>query len=215
VDEMQDYTPIQYAVLSRLFHCKKTILGDVRQTVNPYSASTTETIERVFPQADTVKLFRSYRSTIEISDFAQRISHNPDLIAMERHGLPPAIKGFNSNAEEINEIKNQIASFADSGHHSLGILCKTLQQARFVFNELNAPDIHLLTPDSTSFSEGIVVTTIHLSKGLEFDEVVIPFTSERNYNTDVDRSMLYIACTRAMHQLLLTYSGGQNFFLKS
>lgn len=214
VDEMQDYTPIQYAVLSRLFHCKKTILGDVRQTVNPYSASTTETIERVFPQADTVKLLRSYRSTLEISNFAQRISHNPDLIAMERHGLPPAIKGLDSNAEEINEIRNHIAAFADSGHHSLGILCKTQQQAKFVFDELNAPDIHLLTADSTSFSEGIVVTTIHLSKGLEFDEVIIPFASVRNYSTDVDRSMLYIACTRAMHQLLVTYTGNKTGFLK-
>ena len=56
VDEMQDYTPVQYAVLSRLFPCRKTILGDVSQTVNPYSASSAETIERVFPQADVVKL---------------------------------------------------------------------------------------------------------------------------------------------------------------
>ena len=86
IDEMQDYTPVQYAVLSRLFHCKKTILGDVSQTVNPYSASSAEGIHRVFPHGDTVKLFRSYRSTWEITAFAQRISSNPDLIAMERHG---------------------------------------------------------------------------------------------------------------------------------
>jgi DNA helicase-2/ATP-dependent DNA helicase PcrA len=77
VDEMQDYTPVQYAVLSRLFLCRKTILGDVSQTVNPYSASSAETIERVFPQADIVKLYRSYRSTWEITAFAQRITPIP------------------------------------------------------------------------------------------------------------------------------------------
>jgi DNA helicase-2/ATP-dependent DNA helicase PcrA len=65
VDEMQDYTPVHYAVLSKVFQCRKTILGDVRQTVNPYSASAIETMERVFPQADVMKLYRSYRSTIE------------------------------------------------------------------------------------------------------------------------------------------------------
>jgi DNA helicase-2/ATP-dependent DNA helicase PcrA len=213
VDEMQDYTPVQYAVLSRLFQCKKTILGDVRQTVNPYSSSTTETIERVFPQADAVKLFRSYRSTVEITSFAQTIAPNPDLVAMERHGKAPIVKGFGSNADEIGEIRKQIAAFANSGYHSLGILCKTLQQAKFVFNELSAPDIHLLTPDSTSFCEGIVITTVHLSKGLEFDAVIVPFASARNYQTEMDRSMLYIACTRAMHQLTLSYTKDRTLFI--
>ena len=69
VDEMQDYTPIQYAVLSRLFPCKKTILGDASQAVNPYS-STAADIEKIFPQADVVKLTQSYRSTWEITQFA-------------------------------------------------------------------------------------------------------------------------------------------------
>jgi DNA helicase II / ATP-dependent DNA helicase PcrA len=205
VDEMQDYTPVQYAVLSRLFTCKKTILGDVRQRVNPYTASTMETIEQVFPQADIVKLFRSYRSTLEITAFAQRISYNPELIAMDRHGPTPRVMGFSSNAEEVNAIRKQVTEFKNAGHHSLGIICKTLQQAKFVVDELRAPDFHLLTAESTSFKEGIVVTTVHLAKGLEFDEVIIPFASARNYHTQVDRSMLYIACTRAMHKLTLMY----------
>jgi DNA helicase-2/ATP-dependent DNA helicase PcrA len=84
IDEMQDYTPVHYSVLSRLFTCKKTILGDVKQPVNPYSASSSEGIEQIFPQAEIVKLFRSYRSTWEITQFTQRISSNAQLIAMER-----------------------------------------------------------------------------------------------------------------------------------
>jgi DNA helicase-2/ATP-dependent DNA helicase PcrA len=213
VDEMQDYTPIQYAVLSRLFHCKKTILGDVSQTVNPYSASSAEGIHRVFPHGDTVKLFRSYRSTWEITSFAQQISRNPDLIAMERHGQVPIVKGFNSNVEEAEEIKRMIGIFNTSSHQSMGIICKTLDQAETLFTELNTPGIHLLTPESNSLTRGVIITTVHLAKGLEFDEVIIPFASHRNYRTEVDRSMLYISCTRAMHQLTLTYAKEKTRFL--
>ena len=213
VDEMQDYTPVQYAVLSRLFKCKKTILGDVRQTVNPYSASSAEDIEQLFPQADTVKLFRSYRSTVEITAFAQRLFPNPDLVPLERHGPDPVVNGFADNTEEIMEIKMLIAQFKNSGFHSLGILCKTLDQAEFVYSELKADGVNLLTAESTSFKEGIIITTVHLSKGLEFDEVIIPFASARNYNTEVDKRMLYIACTRAMHQLTLTYAKEKSAFI--
>jgi DNA helicase-2/ATP-dependent DNA helicase PcrA len=213
VDEMQDYTPVQYSVLSRLFKCKKTILGDVSQKVNPYSASSAETIERVFPQADIVKLFRSYRSTWEITAFAQHIFHNPDLIAMERHGPSPEVKGFQNNVEEAEEIVKMVALFKNSGRQSLGIICKTSEQAGALHEELKTPGIYLLTADSTSFRNGIVITTAHLAKGLEFDEVIIPFASARNYHTDVDKSMLYIACTRAMHQLTLTYAKEKTWFI--
>ncbi|TYZ10956.1 AAA family ATPase [Hymenobacter lutimineralis] len=215
VDEMQDYTPVQYAVLSRLFHCRKTILGDVSQTVNPYSASSAETIERVFPQADVVKLYRSYRSTIEITAFAQRITPNPNILPLERHGPEPAIKAFSTKEEELQAIQQLLANFQTSGRHSLGIICKTLRQAEQTYEALQAPDVYLLTDESTKFKEGIIITTAHLAKGLEFDEVIVPFASARNYKTEVDRSMLYVACTRAMHQLTLTYTGEQPAFLQA
>ena len=125
---------------------------------------------------------------------------------MERHGDVPEVKGFEDNAGEIVGLKELIALYQASHHESLGIICKTLDQATTVFDQVKAHGIYLLTDDSTAFTNGIVVTTVHLSKGLEFDEVIIPFASSKNYNTDVDRSMLYIACTRAMHRLTITYS---------
>jgi DNA helicase II / ATP-dependent DNA helicase PcrA len=215
VDEMQDYTPVQYAVLSRLFYCRKTILGDVSQTVNPYSASSAETIERVFPQADVVKLYRSYRSTIEITAFAQRITPNPDIVPLERHGPAPTVTGYGSPAAELEAIGQLIADFGGSGHQSMGIICKTQRLAEQAYQALQGPGVHLLTADSTTFKEGVIITTAHLAKGLEFDAVIVPFASARHYKTDVDRSMLYVACTRAMHQLTLTYSGELTTFLSA
>jgi DNA helicase-2/ATP-dependent DNA helicase PcrA len=181
--------------------------------VNPYSSSSSELIEQVFPQGDVVKLVRSYRSTVEISNFAQSINRNPDLIPLERHGQVPLVKGFSSNKEELEEIKDLIANFKSSKHPTLGIICKTQQQAEFVYGEVQGAGVSLLTAESTSFKEGVIITTAHLAKGLEFDEVIIPFVSASNYRTDVDKRMLYIACTRAMHQLTLTYSKEKSAFI--
>lgn len=212
VDEMQDYTPIQYAVLSRLYPCKKTILGDASQVVNPYS-SNAEDIEKVFPQADIVKLTQSYRSTWEITHFALHIKPNPDLQAMERHGAEPAVKAATTPEAEADAVKQEVARFREADHRMLAILCKTTEQAKAMHTLLKAPDVFWLTEDSTHFKEGIVITTVPLAKGLEFDEVLVPFASADNYHNELDRGMLYVACTRAMHQLTVTYTGEPSPFL--
>jgi DNA helicase-2/ATP-dependent DNA helicase PcrA len=159
VDEMQDYTPVHYAVLSRLFLCRKTILGDVSQTVNPYSASSAETIEGVFPQADVVRLYRSYRSTLEITVFAQRIIPNPDSIPMERHGQEPIVARFSNSSEELAALKQLITTFQKSQNQSLGIICKTFRHATYTYDALKASGVHLLTSDSAAFEEGVIITT--------------------------------------------------------
>jgi DNA helicase II / ATP-dependent DNA helicase PcrA len=207
IDEMQDYTPVQYRVLSRIFKCNKTILGDISQTVNPYSGSSSEGIHQVYPRADVIKLFRSYRSTWEITQFTQGILRNPDMIAMERHGPAPVAVRFDNERDETEEINRLIAAFGHSGHHAMAIIAKTHQQSKYLFNALRSKGVHLLTADSTSFKSGVIIATAHLAKGLEFDEVVVPFATARNYHTEIDRRMLYIACTRAMHRLTLTHTG--------
>lgn len=213
IDEMQDYTPVQYAVLARLFSCKKTILGDASQTINSYSSSTAEEIQKVFPHADVVKLFRSYRSTYEITHFTQHIIANPDLVAVERHGPSPEVKEFKRPEDEEDEIKALVDRFRNSDHRTLGVICKNQSQARSLNQVLSSNDVSLLTPDSTSFREGVVIMTIPLAKGLEFDEVIVPYASADYYQTDLDKSLLYIACTRAMHQLTITCTKERTRFL--
>ncbi len=207
VDEMQDYSPVQYAVLSYLFPCRKTILGDANQTVNPYGSSNTETITSVFQGADVVKLCKSYRSTYEITRFAQQILTDHDMIAMERHGTEPSINRFDRPEEELEEIMVLIRKFWQSSYQTMGIVCKTQNQAKWLFEQLDGlfPAIHLLSENSQAFSAGIVVTPVHMAKGLEFDQVIVPFVTAENYHTELDRHLLYIACTRAMHELNLTF----------
>jgi DNA helicase-2/ATP-dependent DNA helicase PcrA len=71
----------------------------------------------------------------------------------------------------------------------------------------------LLTAESSTFKDGVIITTAYLAKGLEFDEVIVPFASAATYKTEVDKGMLYVACTRAMHQLTLTHAGAFTSFL--
>lgn len=208
VDEMQDYSPVQYAVLARLFPCKKTILGDEHQRVNPESSSGAEKISRVFPGAESVKLLKSYRSTYEITSFAQKIIPDNELVAIERHGSRPEIVKGNNTADEIHLIKSSLNGFKENSHNSLGIICKTQKQARNLYEKLSEdfPDVFLLTQDTLSFSGGINICTVHMSKGLEFDQVIVPFATAENYKTEAERGLLYIACTRAMHHLVITHT---------
>jgi DNA helicase-2/ATP-dependent DNA helicase PcrA len=121
---------------------------------------------------------------------------------------------FGSNTEELDEIAWKVEQFKKSNYQSLGIICKTQEQAEFVYEKIKAPGLHLLGADSTTFKEGVLITTVHIAKGLEFDEVIVPFVSARNYRNEMDRSMLYIACTRAMHQLTVTYTKNKSHFIQ-
>lgn len=215
VDEMQDYTPIQYAVLRHLFSCKMTILGDANQSVNPFSSSSLETIHRIFPEATCLELNKSYRSTSEITRFAQHISRNDKLVPIERHGPEPRIHATSNTDDEVEAIRAEIHAFHASEHQSLGIVCKTAPQAKALHAALLTAGVHaaLLDYDSTTFTEGVVITSAHIAKGLEFDRVIVPHADATTYANDIDRSMLYIACTRAMHELALTYASARSPFL--
>lgn len=207
IDEMQDYSPIQYKVIQKLFPCRKTVLGDAGQSVNPYGSSTAETIQKSLTASEIMKLCKSYRSTFEITDFAQKIHPNAELEPVARHGEKPQILQFGSAVEELSGIMGLISTYRKSGYKSLGIICKTEQQAREMADVLKsyANDISFLSSQSSAFVQGIVITSAHMAKGLEFDEVIIPQTDERNYRSEIDKSMLYVAVTRAMHRLTLTF----------
>lgn len=215
IDEMQDYSPIQYKVIQKLFPCRKTVLGDASQSVNPYGSSSADRIQRIWAAGKIMKLGKSYRSTYEIMSLAQKIRTHPELEPIARHGEMPQILELANEEEEIRMIACLITAFRKSLHASLGIICKTESQAKEMAGKLRpyANDIYFLSSQSTAFMQGVVITFAHMAKGLEFDEVILPQTNDKNYQSEMDRSMLYIAATRAMHRLSLTYHGTKCLFL--
>ena len=209
VDEMQDYSPIQYAVINRLFKCPKTILGDFGQSINPNCQYTLEELHQLYEGSELVRLEKSYRSTYEIIHFAKSIVEMQDFEAVERHGDAPELLAAETAEEEIGLLADRISAFHRGGYNALGIITRTNTEAKELFDRLKErqAEVNLITPESKSFQNGATVLSIQMSKGLEFDEVILPFADDRTYRTEFDRNLLYVACTRAMHRLTLTCTG--------
>lgn len=209
IDEMQDYTPIQYAVISKIFDCEMTILGDGYQSVNPDSSSVIEEIQPLFVRSHCTELNNSYRSTYEILEFSKRVINNEKLIPMDRHGDAPTVTACADGEEQLKKINSLIDEYKKCGYTSIGVICKSMKQAKHIYEKLAEirPEAELIDFESSEFANGIAVTSAHTSKGLEFDCVILPDASSKNYATRTDRGLLYIGCTRAMHRLDLTYIG--------
>lgn len=208
IDEMQDYTPVQYAVINRLFPCPKTILGDYGQFINPFHRHTLKDLMQIYHDGRLVELTKSYRSTYEIITFAKKIQRAGKLEPMERHGEAPQITACRDEAEKLDRIRRRLKDFSESGYASCGIIVKTGQAAKELYKLLAGEfRVQLISEESTRFMNGISVTSIRMSKGLEFDEVIVADAGDDVYHTEYDRSLLYIASTRAMHRLTMFYAG--------
>ena len=216
IDEMQDYTPIQYAVINRMFSCKKTILGDFGQAVNPYNRHSPEAFKAIFDPVDFIELTKSYRSTYEIMEFAKKIQDTQRIEPVKRHGEEPGLVRCDNWRAELAAVKENITAFLNGKYATLGILCKNSRLAKKLHQELSGEyAVYLLDANSDAFKNGITITTIFMSKGLEFDEVIIPCANAEMYSSEYDRGLLYVACTRAMHKLMLSYHGNVTIFLET
>ena len=168
----------------------------------------------MFEDSEVVVLNKSYRSTYEIIRFAQNILKQ-NIEPIQRHGEKPNIIKCENLQGELKEIENIIIKFNKSSYSTLGIMCKTPMHANEIYNKLSQKyDVNLLCSDSLEFKDGITISTIHMSKGLEFDEVIIPTVDSALYKTEYDKNLLYIASTRAMHKLTLTHYGNVTEILK-
>ena len=224
VDEMQDYSPVHYAFFNKLFVCKKTILGDVNQLVNPFNTeSSQDQISNIYEKQPRTKvtnmtLYKSYRSTTEITDFAGKIIKNEKMQVIERHGDKPDLIKCASLEEQAGKIVKLVKEHTNRGFKSTGIICKTEKQAENLYHILSSKpdfDITLITTESEKFDNRLIITTAYLAKGLEFDCVILPDADKNNYKNEIDRQMIYIGVTRALHKLTLLYTGELTDFLKN
>lgn len=106
----------------------------------------------------------------------------------------------------IDQLQRLIIQFQNNSFNRLGIICKSEAQVNQIYDELKQFfTLNKLSDTSETFEQGITVTTIQLAKGLEFDEVLIPFANADVYKSKFDKGLLYIAATRAMHTLTLLH----------
>lgn len=226
VDEMQDYSMIQYLIIQRLFKCRMTILGDREQTMDGEQQDVLTFLPKIFGKdIRRIVMNKSYRNTVEIASYANKLAGITEVELFERHGKPVVEKEFPGLEEALESVVRELrlekqavlAGNADEGvediisYETAAVIARTADEAReayYILKErLEAEGfdtkerLSLLHRDSTNFKKGLTVTTFYMAKGLEFDQVFSVFPGE-DRSPIVERAR-YIAATRALHELYM------------
>ncbi|MHC6180202.1 HelD family protein [Clostridium sp. JNZ X4-2] len=221
VDEAQDYYPLQYEVLKLLFgKSRYTILGDFNQSLErAKNKNIYDDIEEILHKKKSTKLFlnKSYRSSSEIIYFAKQILNNKEnFIPFDRHTEKPKIIFKDNEKLLYHAISHDINYFCNEGYGSIALICRTQKEADCVQEKLK-PLIktRLLDINNDEIEKGLLVIPSYMAKGLEFDVVLVYNVSKDNYKNEFDRRLLYVACTRALHQLSIYYTGEKSSFIEN
>lgn len=204
IDEMQDYSYLQYLILSQIFQCRMTILGDRAQTLDKQQQDVLKFLPKIWGKTiRTVVINKSYRNTWEIASYAGKISGVTDLMLLERHGKEVEERTFPSEEELLAEIAEQTAESLnpDSGRfETAAVIAMTEEEAFDIYRLLKNRGVEAAYVDrnSSAFRKGLTVTTFYLAKGLEFDQV---FTIRGKKENPLEKQAEYICATRALHEL--------------
>ncbi|MGD6834040.1 RNA polymerase recycling motor HelD [Sutcliffiella halmapala] len=222
VDEAQDYSPFQFEFLKRLFPAARmTVLGDFNQAIFAHASEEVNfnTLTSLYgpDKTEIINIARSYRSTKPIIEFTRRLVPNGDgIIPFERDGERPALKQLVDHEELHSCIASKVADLRSLGLDSIAIICKSAEESLRAYQSLSSIDeIKLLKSNSIEYEQGVVVVPSYLSKGIEFDAVIIYDASEHVYDDESLRRIFYTASTRAMHQLQLFSVGEPSPFLRN
>ena len=205
IDEMQDYSYMQYLILAELFSCSMTILGDRFQTMDHASQDVMQFLPRIFgKKVRKIYLNKSYRNTLEISRYAaelQTAAGAPEQF-LARHGKEVAESAFSSVDDLLDQVVRQLRLQKDDGYETAAVLAMTEDEAHDIYMLLKnrGVSVSYIDRDSTSFHPGLTVTTFYLAKGLEFDQVFTIY--EENGNPLLPQAR-YICATRALHELYM------------
>ena len=206
IDEMQDYSWLQYAVLRQMFRGRMTILGDRAQTLGESRNDVMRFLPGIFgKKIRMLSMNKCYRNTIEIAEYANRLAGIEDMEMIERHGKPVSEEQFGSREEAVRFIAGHAAENPMETMAVITLCEKDAESAyRLLKDMMSEMDfdtdsrLSLLHRNSRTFRKGLTVTTFYLAKGLEFERVYILF--QESGGALAERAK-YIAATRAMHEL--------------
>ena len=209
IDEAQDYYPLQYEIFNLLFsNAKFTILGDMKQTLaKKEDISFYEQIQKILnkKRSSLIMLDKSFRCTNEILNFSLKfIEKSSQIKSFNRNGDSPKVYIADNSEIFIDEIVKEINLCQEKGFQSICLICKTEKNSIYLFNKIKHKlDIQLIKNGSVSDLQGVFILPVYMSKGLEFDAVLICDADSQNYHDEDDKNLLYVACTRALHKLSL------------
>ncbi len=220
IDEAQDFGMMAYSVLKYCVRgCTYTIMGDVSQNIYyGYGLNDWETLRKLILTGpyDTFELLKkSYRNTIEISDFAMRILRhgNFPIYPVEpiiRHGKEVSMEQYADEKELYGAVGEHIELWKKEGLETIAIVCRDEKEAKKAARKLGKK-VTLLGDEKEQhdFGSGAMVLPVAYTKGLEFDAVLLLDPSEKKYPyNDANVKLLYVAATRALHELSVCYLEG-------
>ena len=223
VDEAQDFGKFTFYMLKLLIsNATFSVFGDVAQGIYSYKSidDFNEILEDIFKEAEYIKLKKSYRTSIEIMNEANKISKEIGL----DEALPvirsagPVIKSKVNKLDKENYIINQVKKYKEAGFKSIAIIYKNQKELVNMNKKLkeNSIESEIIYKDQEKYDGGICLLTSYLSKGLEFDVVIIADAQDDiyKYNNKLDMKLLYVSMTRALHKLELVYENNICRFLK-
>ena len=203
VDEAQDYSAMDYAVLNLLFpKARVTVVGDTNQCLDHgCTPSFYQEISSVFNRKNAVllELNKSFRCTKEILQFSRQFLPDMRIECLNRSGDPPKLLSTDQLEAEITDCRAK-------GYQSVALIVKTMRDARRWISKLN-PDLNIRLMGLHAQLGDAFLVPLSLSKGLEFDAVLVLDCDEAHYGNPQDASLLYVACTRALHRLALFSDG--------
>lgn len=221
IDEAQDYSPLQFEFIKRLFpSAKMTVLGDFHQAVFAHAAEAVDfdVLTSLYgsDQTETIALQRSYRSTKPVVEFTRSLIPGGELIQpFERNGDKPVLTVVTDHEVLHRRISDQVFELKAHGYTTIAIVCKSAAESTSAFNALSGLDeLKLVTRDSIEYKQGVVVIPAYLAKGIEFDAVIVYDASARVYGDQSLQRLFYTACTRAMHYLHLYSIGTESPLLE-
>ena len=217
IDEAQDYGMMAYAVLKYCMKdCTYTVMGDVSQNIHfGFGLADWEELRKLLCSQDGDSfgiLKKSYRNTVEISEFATKILHHGSfepypVEPIIRHGKAVEVMQLPTKRELYEETARRCRAWQKQGLNTIAIVCRTPEKAELVARQLGR-----LIPvcesnlEKAVFSDGIMVLPVVYTKGLEFDAVLIFDPDKEEYPVDDGHAkLLYVAATRALHELCVLY----------
>lgn len=225
IDEAQDYSPIQFEILVLSFpNARFTVLGDVNQTLaKQENMDFYKQVQAHLhkPKASLITLNKSFRCTSEILQYSlQFLDQTPNLTSFNRPGDMPSFTLASSTEEWIHNLQSEINACVRKEYQSICLLVKSAESANRLYDLLSEKADELpLTPKLVSIKmdtdlTGLLVMPSYLSKGLEFDAILICDVDAVTYCTEDDKKLLYVSCTRALHRLSLFSVGDKSPLVK-
>ena len=200
IDEMQDYSYLQYVIISSIFNCSMTILGDKAQSVDDKMQDVLRFIPKLLGKdMRRIEMNRSYRNTLEIAEYAKNISNVKGIEYVNRHGKAVVESTITSMEDVVNQIMSNVNLEGD-GFETAAVLTMTEKEALELYCMLKEKreDVSYIDRDSSKFKKGMTVTTFYMAKGLEFDQVFVVGGEQKN---PFYKQFQYISATRALHEL--------------